>query len=231
MVTLLITSCLILAGITYAIYLWQRPSIERDAEFELPPVPSRFERLFDDPEEARALVLKSAESHRSEQRRSLLGRALAGDREALADAHGSGDEALYDEVLNALTERADSGQKLLALVSHIARSDRRLRVNKFLAEKFIAHWKQNPDRNSTAKMLHVAALSDDAWVYRAAVESAYQFWREGRVEHLNAAELRSLIESEFWLLTATARASGAGFVLKRRLAAITHQLASAAETE
>jgi hypothetical protein len=224
MVTLLITSFLILAGITYAIYIWQRPSIERDTEFELPPAPPRFQGLFDDSEEMRALALHSAEAERAEQRRILLERAHAGDKHVLPDA--SGDETLYDEVLNALTERADTDQKLLALVSHIARSDQRLRVNKSLAEKFIVNWKQNPDRNSTAKMLHIAALSDDASVYQTAIESVFQFWREGRVQQISAAELRSLIESEFWLLTAGARASGAGFVLKRKLAAITRQLAS-----
>lgn len=226
MVTLLITSFLLLAGITYAIYLWQRPSVERDAEFELQPAPPRFNGLFDDPEETRALALKSAENDRAEQRRALLERALAGDKEALSDAHASGDDALYDEVLNALTERADSDQKLLALVSYIARSDRRLRVNKSLAEKFIESWKQNPDRNSTAKMLHVAALCDDAGLYQTAIESVFQFWREGRVQQISATELRSLIESEFWLLGAGARTSGAGFVLKRKLAAISRQLAS-----
>ena len=229
MVTLLITSFLILAGITYAIYLWQRPSIERDAEFDLPPAPPRFDGLFDNPEEMRAHALLSAETDRAEQRRALLERAHTGDKQALADAHASGDVALYDEILNALTERADSDQKLLALASYIARSTPPLRVNKVLAEKFIESWKQNPDRNSTAKMLHIAALSDDASVYQAAIEAVFQFWREGRVQQINATELRSLMESEFWLLGASARASGAGFVLKRKLAAIRRQLASSSD--
>lgn len=225
MVTLLITSFLILAGITYAVYLWQRPAPQRDAEFELPP-PPRSAGLFDNPEEMRALALESAQIDAAEQRKALLARAREGDKQALSDAQADGDEALYDEVLNALTERADSDQKLLALVSHISRSDRRLRVNKFLAEKFIESWKQNPDRNFTAKMLHIAALCDDASAYQAAIESVFQFWREGRVQQISATELRSLIESEFWLLSAGARTSGAGFVLKRKLAAIVRQLAS-----
>jgi hypothetical protein len=101
-----------------------------------------------------------------------------------------------------------------------------LRVNKFLCQKFIDSWKQNPDRNFTAKMLHVAALCDDAGLYQAAIEAVFQFWREGRMQQISATELRSLIESEFWLLSAGARASGAGFVLKRKLAAITRQLTS-----
>ena len=227
MVTLLITSFLILAGITYAVYLWQRPSFKPDAEFELPPAPPpRSGTLFDDAEEMRALSQESATLRRAGQREALLARAREGDKQALSDAHAMGDASLYDEVLNTLTERADSEQKLLVLASHIARSEGRLRVNKSLAEKFIANWKQNADRNSTAKMLHIAALSDDAKIYQAAIESAYQFWREGRISQISAAELRSLLEGEFWLLSADARTSGAGFVLKRKLAALGRQLAS-----
>lgn len=219
MVTLLITSFLLLAGITYAVYRWQRPAPHTDAELDSFP-PPRAAALFDDAEDARSLMLESARIAAAEKRRALLARASGGDKEALVDAQASGDAVLYDEVLSELAASADSEQKLLALVSYIARSDSRLRVNKRLAEKFIESWKQNPDKNSTAKMLHTAALADDASLYQAAIEAAYQFWREGRLESISAAELRQLIESEFWLLGAGTRASGAGFVLKRKLVSI-----------
>jgi hypothetical protein len=40
-------------------------------------------------------------------------------------------------------------------------------------------------------------------------------------------DLKELIESQFWVLAQTARSSGAGFTLKRRLAAIRRELATA----
>jgi hypothetical protein len=226
MVTLLITSFLLLAGITYAIYLWQRPSSKPDAGFSLPPPPTVG--LFDDDglNESRQRELPSGENAASEERRALLARASAGDKEALRDAHTTRDAALYDEVLNVLVEQADSEKRLLALVSYIARSDAHLRVNSLLAEKFIESWKASPDRNSTAKMLHIAALAGNANVYQAAIETAYQFWRDRRLQQISADELRQLIESEFWILTPAVRNSGAGFVLKRKLAQLRRKLAA-----
>ena len=227
MVTLLITSFLLLAGITYAIYLWQRPSSHEEAEFNLPP--PRAAGLFDDQglTEPPLRELSSGETLQEEQRQALLARAAAGDREALAEAHTVGDSALYDEVLNTLVESAGSEKGLLAIASYITRNDAPLRVNRRLAEEFIESWKRAPDRNGTAKMLHVAALANDAGIYQTAIETSYQFWRNQRLTGLSADELRQLIESEFWILAPTVRNSGAGFVLKRKLAQLRRQLVAA----
>lgn len=225
MVTLLITAFLLLAGISYVIYLWQRPSSTRGAEFQL--APPRAVRLFDELNSNEApLALPSGEENSAEHRQSLLTRAAEGDKETLLEASATDDAALYDEILNALVERAGSDQQLLALVSYIVRSDATLRVNKLLAEKFIASWKSSPDRNSTAKMLHIAALADDANIYQTAIETAHQFWRDRKLTDISADELRQLFESEFWLLAPATRNSGAGFLLKRKLAHLRRQLAA-----
>lgn len=227
MVTLLITSFFLLAGITYVVYLWQRPSSNQQAELNFPP--PRAVGLFDDngsnepPRE-----LPGGEAVAEEQCQALLARAAAGDKEALRDALALQDTGVYDEVLNKLIERADSDKALVALASYITRSDAHLRVNHLLAEKFIESWKSAPDRNSTAKMLHVAALADDANIYQTAIETAYQFWRDRRLTGISSDELRQLIESEFWILAPPVRNSGAGFVLKRKLAQLRRQLVAAA---
>jgi hypothetical protein len=230
MVTLLITSFLILAGITYAVYLWQRPAHGKEAEFSLPP--PRAGGLFDnqDLHEQPPRELPDKNQFAETTREALLARATANDKEALNEAHAIGDHQLYDEVLNALVERANSDQRLLALVSYITRSNDHLRVNKSLAEKFIESWKSAPDRKTTAKMLHIAARSDDANIYQAAIETAYQFWRDRRITDISADELRQLIESEFWMLAPPVRNSGAGFVLKRKLAQLRRQLVAASKT-
>ena len=92
-----------------------------------------------------------------------------------------------------------------------------LEARKALAEEFIAAWQVSPDRASTAKMLHLAALADDAEIFCTAVETALKEWQRGSVPDLSAAELQSLFNSEFWILSTGTRSSGAGFVLKRTL--------------
>jgi hypothetical protein len=229
MVTLLITSFLLLAGITYVVYLWQRPSSQDEIEFTLPP--PRAASLFSDDglSNSSPRELASAEAVAEDERDALLARAEEGDRETLLDAHATRDRALYDKVLNKLVEQADSEKSLLSLASYITRSGAPLRVNSRLAEKFIESWQTAPDRNSTAKMLHVAALSGDAGVYQTAIETSYQFWRARKLPGIHANELRQLIESEFWILAPEVRNSGAGFVLKRKLAQLRRQLVAAAK--
>ncbi|HUQ30706.1 MAG TPA: hypothetical protein VM095_01245 [Pyrinomonadaceae bacterium] len=231
MVTLLITSFLLLAGITYVVYLWQRPSSQDESGFTLPS--PRAASLFDDdglsnppPRE-----LAAGEAAKAEQRDALFARAEAGDKEALPEAHATRDPALYDEVLNKLIEQADSDKSLLALASYISRSDAPLRINRALAEKFIVSWQKAPDRNSTAKMLHVAARANDAGLYQTAIEMSYQFWRARKLPGIHADELRQLIESEFWILAPEVRNSGAGFVLKRKLAHLRRQLVAAKQSD
>ncbi|MDQ3816666.1 MAG: hypothetical protein M3362_03115 [Acidobacteriota bacterium] len=230
MVTFLITAFLLLAGITYVIYRGLRPSSNREAEYSLPP-PPRAVGLFEEKalREARARELESAENLAEEERQALLSRATKGDKRALDDANAKNDAALYDEVLNLLIEGTGTDASLLALVSYIARSDAHLRVNRHLAEKFIEVGKRSPDRNQAAKMLHVAALSDDASTYQSAIETVYQFWRDRKLKGVTATELRQLMESEFWLLSPAQRNSGAGFLLKRKLAHLRRTLAAERE--
>ena len=158
-----------------------------------------------------------------QSRETLLESARKDDKSALKEARASNDPALYDEVLNILVTQADSEAKLLSLVSHVARNE--FPVNKALAQKSIDYWQKNLDRQSTAKMLHVAALSDDAETYCKAVEIVLSSWREGRLPDFSATELQSLLNSEFWILSSRTRGSGAGFVLKRMLASANRELA------
>lgn len=228
MVTLLITSFLLIAGITYALYLWQRPSSKGTAEALLPPPAGGVSLFGDDPgEEPQPRELTDGKRVDEEERRALLVRAAAGEHSALEEAQATGDPVFYDEVLNVLVERADSDPKLLALVSHISRSDGHLRISRRLAERFIESYERAPDRAATMKMLHVAALTNDAGVYQAAIETASQFWRDRRLTGISADELRQLVEGEFWLLAPEVRNSGAGFLLKRTLARLRRQLVKA----
>jgi hypothetical protein len=152
-------------------------------------------------------------------------RARAGDKSTLLDARNTEDAELYEEALNLLSAGADSDPKLLSLASYVTRHE--LRVNKKLAAGVIDSYKRAPDPSSTAKMLHVAALSDDADIYQSAVETALVFWRDGRLSNISAQELRSILDGEFWILSSPTRNSGTGFLLKRALAGARRELEAA----
>ena len=88
----------------------------------------------------------------------------------------------------------------------------------------IRTWQQSPNRNSAAKLLHVAALSDNAKYYGRAIELVLMSWRDRSLTDLSAKELQSLFNSEYWVLSSRTRTSGAGFVLKETLSSATREL-------
>jgi len=223
MVTLLITAFAILALIGIGIYFWQKPSSDYSGNV-LPPRP-----------DARGLFAENASTGEEEAGQSatvasqlaeeLLGRARSGERSALNLAQGTGDRALYDQVLTELVRWSDTDAKLLLLISHVGKND--LAVNTGLAKAVIASLSRAPGRSLTSVALHFAALADDAGLYREAVENALELWREEKLADVKPVELRALFDGEFWILSARARSSGAGFVLKRTLESARRELAAA----
>ena len=217
MVTLLITSVLILGLVVVAVYFWQKPAGTPDLD-ELPPPPEP-RGLFAEPEPDAIINTTVIDD---ELRASLVVQATAGDKSSLQQARELGDETVYDEVLTALVKSINSDAQLLSLTSHVTRNQ--WPVNKALATACIDSWRKTPDKTSTTKTLHIAALSDDAETYRDAAELALKFWREGKLPDITAIELNSLLNGEFWVLSSATRSSGAGFVLKRSLASARREL-------
>jgi len=227
MVTFLITTFFILALLAIAIYFWQKPASSIETNALLPP-PGRG-LFIDGTHHGQELVRLDADlqatadalAHRTE----LIARATAGENSILQEARNTDNAELYDDVLNLLVAGADSDPKLLSLVSFVTRQE--LPVNKRLAERVIDSYKTAPDRNSTAKMLHVAALADDAAVYQRAVEASLKLWRDGQLSEISPQELRSILEGEFWILSSPTRSSGSGFLLKQALAGARRELDAA----
>ena len=222
MVTLLFTAVAILLLFGIGAYFWQKPA-EGNSVKVLPPAPNS-RGLFDaessteaDDTEHQALIFQ--------QRAELIKQARNGDRGTLDKAHLIGDPDLYDRVLAELVQFSDSDPKLLSLLSFISQNE--LPVNRSLAEAVLTSWRTAPDRGSTARALHFAALSDDADIYRGAVEGALQLWRAGKLGDISAIELRALFDGEFWVLSSRSRSSGAGFVLKRTLDGARRELEAA----
>jgi hypothetical protein len=222
MVTLFITAVAIIAVLGIGLYFWQRPTPDDYADV-LPPQPNArglFAEEFAITPKTEQLAL---EANRQEK---LIKEARSGERSALTEARRIGDGGFYDRVLTELVECSDSEPKLLALMSYVTQNN--LPANRSLADAVIASWQQTPDRSGTAKALHFAALSDDPDVFRQAVESALQLWREAKLSDISAIELRALFDGEFWVLSSRSRSSGAGFVLKRTLEDARRELEAAA---
>jgi hypothetical protein len=216
MITLLFSSVLILGLLVLAVYLWQKP--DRTAEVnELPPPPQPY-GLFAESETLAVYTTIVDE----QVRKSLLTEAAAGDKSSLEKAYHLKDGDLYDQVLTDLVRATTSDGQLLSLISYVTRNQ--WKVNQTLALACIEFWQKAPNRTSTAKTLHIAALCDDAEIYRHAAELTLQFWRDEKIPDLTAIELNALLNGEYWVLSSATRSSGAGFVLKRSLASARREL-------
>jgi hypothetical protein len=217
---LLIILFLLLVLTGFIIHRWPQKVFNEDLKPS--PLPPRRTGLFDTPEQSMKL-----EDHRLARRSALLARAAEGEQEALIEAHLGGDTVLTREVLEVLVSGAEgSDERLLELTSYIIGHDQ-LPAHPKIAAALTARWRSSPERTSLAPMLHLAAMTDDAASYQGAVDAATQIWREGRLSNLSADDLSDLLESQYWVLSAEARHSGDGFVLKRMLVDIRRELATA----
>jgi hypothetical protein len=208
---------------SFAIIRTRRAQSTREAE--LPPMaPPRG--LFGGDEDAGDAAREDDARHEKLRASVLRARAERGDLGALAEAHATGDKALYRLVLDELVGRAAARpEHVRALAAHVAHGEN-LRSSPALAELLLGAWRSELTRQTTAELLRVSALSDDAGTFGLAVSEVLQSWEDGRLAGLSAAELRSLFEGEYWLLSSEAKRSGAGFVLKQKLADARRRLAA-----
>ncbi len=225
MVTFLITSVALVGLLAIIIYFWQKPGSKSQVA-ELPPPPAPRGLFSDEVTPPKVLLVDTKES---EAKQTLMARASTGDKTVLAESQQYADPDFYSNLLDALLAHASDDTKVTALASYVTRHE--LRVNTKLAMAFMEAWRETTDRSSTAKMLHLAALSDNAETYHLAVKMALSFWQEGRIRDLSATNLQALLSGEFWVLSAGTRCSGAGFLLKRTLASARRELEETLTTD
>ncbi|HJR07305.1 MAG TPA: hypothetical protein VJ842_08615 [Pyrinomonadaceae bacterium] len=232
MIALFIIAFILLAATAYTFYRRLHTSPDYRAELQSQPVSPRS--LFDHKDahaETQRLLAAQAVKEAAEKNASLLARASTGDLTALAEAHRANDSALYGRVLHNLLNWAEASEADLRSLASFIANDTDLRGNADLATAYTKLWQQQPDRQTTAQLLHLAALSDDAQTFERTVEAASNALRAGRLEGINPEELSTLIESEYWVLSSEARRAGAGFVLKEKLTAFREELAQVKKTE
>jgi hypothetical protein len=214
---------LLIAAIAYTIYRKER-QYGATQERELYPATPRS--LFPEGgEDVRADARQLAEAPEAAARSALVERAARGDLTALAEAQRLGAKP-YGDVLTRLLRWAESSdENLHSLAAHVA-SGETLRGSVELSGAYSRLWEASPDAASTARALHLAALSDDAAEYARALEAALRLRREGRITGVGDEELGALLDAEFWVMSSEARASGAAFVVKQQLAALRVELAA-----
>ena len=225
--TLLFISILLLAAATFALQLWNRRSPPKEPDFF--PEPTSFDGLFAEQhaEEMKLLAQAEAERRVREERRRLIGRAAEGDKTALDDAHTLGDAEFYREILRTLVAHADGDEEALrSIAAHIVDSSA-LRSSGEFATMIIGRLSAAPDRGSLVRALHLAALSDDAAVFKRVVETASNLFGEGRLPQVSAEDFLATVEGAYWLIDAEVRSSGSGFLLKRLIADVRRGLAAA----
>ncbi|HEX7175898.1 MAG TPA: hypothetical protein VF240_11620 [Pyrinomonadaceae bacterium] len=226
----LIISFFLLAAISFVLYRTKRQSLKSAAEQDFFPTPARG--LFEDDSRGAAggdgggAGLASIPYTHAGDAARLRERASRGELAALGEARLTGDKKLYDEVLGALLKRDPSAENVRAVAAHVI-AGRDLRASRMLAGALLTLWRLSPDNVPVTDFLRVAALSDDAGVYRAAVEEVAEAWEQGRFPGRSAEDLCRLFESEYWVLAPEAIRTGAGFRLKQQLAEVRRRLSAA----
>jgi hypothetical protein len=224
--TILFISILLLAVAAFALH--RRKFRTAPKEPDSFPEQRSFDGLFAEQHAEEMKLLAQAEAERSaqEERRRLLGRAAEGDKTALDEARLRGGE-FYHEILRTIVAHAEGDEeKLRSIAEHIVDS-RALRSGGEFAAMMIERLSAAPDQSSLACMLQLAALSDDAAVFKRAVEVALNLFGEGRLPGLSAEDFLATVESAYWLIEAEVRSSGSGFLLKRLIIDVRRGLAAA----
>ena len=82
----------------------------------------------------------------------------------------------------------------------------------------------NPQTKFLPKLLHVSILTKSAEIYLQTIEAVFNIWKQKKLENISALELITLFESHYRLLPGNEKASGAGFLLKEKLAGIRREV-------
>ncbi len=160
------------------------------------------------------------------KRQQLLARAAEGEITTLDEAHALNEAQFYKQVLQAVFTQADGNPKVLQSIAEHIITSQKLRSSSQFAETMIDLWSKSPGACSLAQMLYLAALADDAAVFRRAINAALTLWRDGRIEKVSATEFLATVESAYWLVASEVRTSGTGFLLKQAIADVRRELAA-----
>ncbi len=193
-------------------------------EFEQPVYRSLFAPTA---EEAAGFKRFEAEkllaAERENQKRNLIRRAELGDFDVLIEANELGDSIFYRKTLDSLTEtnkiETASFFQLAAFVS-----SNQLPTDKTFAQTVLAKWRENPQTYFLPTVLHISVLTESAENYLKTIEAIFDSWKQNGLKKVSANQLFAAFDAHFRLLPTSARTSGAGFLLKEKLASIRREV-------
>lgn len=197
---------------------------------ELPPTPPqetfnptpKYRSLFEpDEEELRQWQKEQDEKAKTEKaaelRQDLLKRAESQDFNSLLEAKVYGDSRLYDEVFQVLLR--NDADKLADFVTKNS-----LTVNTGLVELSAKKLSESPTLDNLLKLVHLSALTNSAEIFLQVLETTSELWKEKRLNEISAEKLIEVLESHYWLLATEARVSGAGYLLKEKMASMHREI-------
>lgn len=227
MVALFVTSIFLLAFFSIFLYRWRRHN-EGDGEVHLPPAPGDPALFAPDPKLIEELNQQRHQSAVRLRNDAWLERARLGEYEVLLAIPKPAGIQIYDQVLTELADVAeDAGTGEVELLAQFV-IEHDLRANPPLVYSYLEKWRRSTDHFGVTTLLHLAARTNDADTFLKVSEVIEQVKAEGGLVHRSLVDLLALTESEFWLLDETARNTGAGFLLKQKLANAHRELAAVA---
>ena len=167
-----------LAAIAYSLYLKQHElTLPHDHELgRYARAPFRDTRSVARRANCRRMLCRA-----EAERRGRCSPAPRSDYTVLAEAHRANDPTLYAALLGELMSWAARSESNLDELASFIATDRELRSSPALADAYLELWKSSPGLTTTARMLHLAALADDADAFGRAVAAAVAASREGRL--------------------------------------------------
>lgn len=213
--TIFILLSAVAVAVTISIFLKRQKSLPPAPENHLQFQTVQYQSIFaPSDEETRAFEAEDKAKQREQLRQKILARAETEDFNALIEAKDF-EIGLYDRALTELALRSDA-EKLSSLGAFI--EARKLPTNTALVERFREVLENSFARKDAIRFLHFAALSGSAQTFFDSVEIVIQMCREDRLTDFAQTDLVQLAESQFWLLPQAEKTSGAGFLLKQKLA-------------
>ena len=183
--------------------------------------PLRPISLFGTPD-AKTLAEIEQAAHRQklvQEREKLLAWASMVKFSDLTEIPLEVDEESWDYALDILTDRAVLDDDICALVS-FSLANEKFNVNQKLIEKYRQVWEKAPNLHSTAKLFELSARANDADLFLNVLCEAEQFVKSEKLSDVRLERLHDLAQSHYWLIPEPARISGAGFLLKQKLASL-----------
>jgi hypothetical protein len=184
--------------------------------------PNNYRSLFaPDEEELRRWQKEEDEKELAERqtefRQNLLRRAAELDYNALLEAKVFGNSLLYDEIFQILLQ--NDSHKLTDFVTRNG-----LTANAGLVELSAKKLSETPALDNLIKFVQLSALTNSAEIFLQSIETTSDLWKKERLNKISGEKLIEILDSHYWLLATDARISGAGYLLKDRLASVRREI-------